>query len=91
MTVDALVLHAYLTGAGTAAFLVASVFFLRFWRDTRDRLFLLFAVAFGALALNRVLLALIEPTRESQPYLYLLRLGAFVLIAWGVVDKNRRA
>ncbi|MBX3208549.1 MAG: hypothetical protein KF764_26185 [Labilithrix sp.] len=70
---------------------MASVFFLRFWRDTRDRLFLSFAIAFVALASNRVLLALLEPTRESQPYLYLLRLGAFVLIAWGVVDKNRRA
>ena len=84
-------LHSFLTGAGATAFLVAAVFFVRFWHASRDRLFLLFAIAFGALSLNRVLLALLEPTRESQPYLYLIRLGAFVLIAWAVIDKNKRA
>ena len=83
-------LHAFLTGVGTMGFLVATVFFFRFWRDTKDRLFALFAIAFGALALNRALLALLAPGRESQPYLYLIRLGAFLLIAWAVIDKNRR-
>lgn len=71
-------------------FLVAALFFVRFWRETHDRLFILFAIAFGGLALNRALLALLAPGRESQPYLYLIRLGAFVVIAWAVIDKNRR-
>ena len=84
-------LHAFLTGVGTTGFFVAAVFFFRFWRDTKDRLFALFAIAFGALALNRALLALLAPGRESQPYLYLIRLGAFLLIGWAVIDKNRRA
>ena len=84
-------LHSFLTGVGTMGFLVATVFFFRFWRDTKDRLFALFAIAFAALALNRALLALFAPGRESQPYLYLIRLGAFLLIAWAVIDKNRRA
>lgn len=88
MTAQAI--HSFLTGVATMGFLVATTFFVRFWRETRDRLFLLFAVAFGALALNRALLAALDPDRESQPYLYLIRLGAFVLIAWAVIDKNRR-
>jgi len=82
--------HLFLTGASTMAFLVATAFFIRFWRETHDRLFVLFAVAFAALALNRVLLAIAGFGRESQPYLYLIRLGAFVVIAWAVIDKNRR-
>ena len=88
MTAQAI--HSFLTGVATMGFLVATTFFVRFWRETRDRLFLLFAIAFGALALNRALLALLDPDRESQPYLYLIRLGAFVVIAWAVIDKNRR-
>lgn len=82
--------HTFLTGVSAMGFVVAAVFFLRFWHETRDRLFLLFAIAFGALSLNRALLGLVAPGRETQPYLYLVRLAAFVLIAFAVVDKNRR-
>ncbi len=84
-------LHSFLTGISTAGCLVAAVFFLRFWRETQDRLFVHFAIAFGGLALNRALLAYFTPDRESQPYIYLIRLAAFILIAWAVIDKNRRA
>ena len=84
-------LHSFLTGVGTMGSLVCAAFFFRFWRDTRDRLFIHFSIAFGALGLNRALLALLAPQRESQWYLYLIRLGAFLLIAWAVIDKNRRA
>ena len=37
-----------LMGAVAMASFVATIFFLRFWRQTRDSLFLLFAIAFGA-------------------------------------------
>ena len=82
-------LHAFLTGATTMGCLTVAVFFARFWRDTQDRLFVFFAVAFGALALNRALIVLYPLERESQPYVYLVRLFAFVLIAYAVIDKNR--
>ncbi|MBX3228511.1 MAG: hypothetical protein KIT84_07655 [Labilithrix sp.] len=72
------------------AFLIAAAYFLRFWRETRDRLFVLFAIAFVGMALNRAMLVLVAFGRESQPYVYLVRLAAFVLIAFAVVDKNRR-
>ena len=80
----------FLHGATTMGCIVAALYFLRFWRDTRDRLFVLFAVAFGVLALNRAAIALSHPTAEMEPYFYLARLAAFVLIAFAVIDKNRR-
>ena len=80
----------FVHGATSMGCIVAALYFLRFWRDTRDRLFILFGVAFGVLALNRAALALGHPTDETTPYFYLVRLAAFLLIAFAVIDKNRR-
>jgi hypothetical protein len=78
-----------LSGALTAGYTVAALFFLRFWRDTRDRLFGFFAAAFVFLALQRLALALaLVSTRDTTGY-YILRLAAFVLILVAIVDKNR--
>jgi hypothetical protein len=76
-----------LRGAVAVCCLLAGLFFLRFWKLTRDRLFLLFCVAFWIFALNWVLLALGGPLAE---HLYVLRLLTFLLIAGAIVDKNRR-
>ena len=76
-------------GAIAMGYLVAGLFFLKFWRDVRDRLFLLFAVAFGLLAVQRVALATVADTAEAALPLYGLRLFAFVIIAAAIVDKNR--
>lgn len=79
----------FLSGATAAASLGVTLFFVRFWLDTRDRLFLLFAVAFGAMTLSRAILAFTAPDAELHPYLYVVRLVAFVIIAYAVIDKNR--
>ena len=79
----------FIYGATAMASMAIAVFFLRFWRDTRDRLFLLFAIAFTLLAVNRLALATIDVTAENVPYLYSLRLVVFGLIAFAVLDKNR--
>jgi hypothetical protein len=68
---------------------VVGLLFLRFWRDTRDRLFALFGAAFWILSVSYTLLALFSPTEEARPYLYLLRLVAFMLIIAAIADKNR--
>jgi hypothetical protein len=68
---------------------VAGLFFLRFWRDTRDRLFAVFAVAFWLFGVQRLLMALIDVEAEHEAVFYLLRLLGFLLIIWAVVDKNR--
>jgi hypothetical protein len=78
----------FLAGAATLGYSVAAVFFLRFWRTTRDRLFLAFSVAFMLLAANQVLAALIEAGDERTPYVYALRVLGFLLILAAIVDKN---
>jgi Family of unknown function (DUF5985) len=78
-----------LTGALAMAFAVAGVFFLRFWRDTRERLFALFAVACFVMAVNRVGLALAAQQDVRGDHLYWVRLLAFALILVAVLDKNR--
>jgi len=67
----------------------AGVFFLRFWRQTRDRLFLFFALAFWILVADWTSRELVTPSDETRHYFFLLRLAAFVLIIAGIVDKNR--
>ncbi|MEO5820603.1 MAG: DUF5985 family protein [Vicinamibacteraceae bacterium] len=77
-------------GAVAMASLVAALFFARFYRDTRDPLFLYFAAAFAVESVNRTLLALLQPPNEAAPGLYLLRAFAYSLILVGIYRKNRR-
>ena len=85
-----------LAGALAMGFGIAGLFFLRFWRKTRDRLFALFALSFFVMALNRVMLALLAaagaPGADRDPWadrLYWVRLIAFTLILVAILDKNR--
>jgi hypothetical protein len=78
----------FLAGAVTLGFFVAAAFFLRFWRRTRDRLFLAFAAAFTLLALNQLLAAFLGASDELTPYTYVLRVLGFVLILFAIIDKN---
>ena len=82
-------LLSFLLGATAMACLAVAVFFMRYWKSSGDRLFLLFAVAFLALGANRVAVAMVHLSAENVPYLYVLRLLAFALIAFAIVDKNR--
>jgi hypothetical protein len=82
---------AFLSGAVSLGALVASLFFLRFWRKTSDRFFLAFAVAFLLLALNQAFAQWIGAADERAGYIYLLRVVAFVLILAAIIDKNLRS
>jgi len=68
----------------------AGLFFLRFWRAGRDRLFLAFALAFFALSANWIVLVAAPVAAETHHFAYIIRLLAFVLLLAGIVDKNRR-
>lgn len=81
-------LNEFFLGGIVMACAVAGLFFLRFWRRTRDRLFLIFAVAFWTLGGNWLALAFINAD-EVRTWLYAVRLAAFVLILAGIWDKNR--
>ena len=80
-------------GVLAMASLVASLFFLRYWRATRERLFAFFSVAFVGLTANWTVLAIINhPVDEArQAYAYVIRLVAFVVLIVGIIDKNRRS
>ena len=80
----------FLMGAIAMASAVAALFFLRFWRDTGDRLFGIFAAAFLLLGITRIGLALSRTPLEGQTHWYWVRLAAFLLILLAIVDKNRR-
>ena len=82
-------LRTFAWGALTMACLVAGLYFLRFWRDTRDRLFLFFAAAFWVFSLSWIALVVFQPGDDSRHYAFLFRLGAFLLIIIGIYDKNR--
>lgn len=80
----------FVLGAIALGSLVAALFFMRFYRDTRDPLFLYFAAAFGLEGINRTMLALTPAPNEASPRLYLLRALAYSLILVGIYQKNRR-
>lgn len=81
---------AYASGAITMGYLVAGLFFLRFWFRTRDGLFAAFAAAFWLLALNQAVTTLSGVPREELSWIYLVRVAAFSLIIVAVVRKNVR-
>jgi len=70
-----------------AAWSIAA-FFLRYFRESRDRLFAYFASAFVLLGLSWAILSLDNPVGDASPYVYGLRLVAFLLIIAAVVQKN---
>jgi hypothetical protein len=79
----------FILGAIAMASLVASLFFVRYHRQTRDPLFLYFAAAFGLEAVNRTVLAFQATPNEASPYLYILRAFAYSIIVVGIYRKNR--
>ena len=82
-------LTSVLMGAVAMASFVATLFFFRFWRQTRDSFFLLFAVAFGIDAATRLLLGISTISNEIEPMFYLARLVTFALIIIAIIQKNR--
>jgi hypothetical protein len=70
---------------------VIGLFFLRFWRDTRDRLFAMFALAFWLLGINWLGLGALVASEDSRTLFFLIRLAGFLLILLAIADKNRSA
>ena len=76
------------TGAIAMASFIIALFFLRFWRDSRDRFFLYFALSFGIEGVHRIVSALTYDDNEDSPLHYLVRLLAYGLILWAILEKN---
>ena len=86
-----MILYDFLSGAVTLGFFASALFFLRFWKRTRDELFISFAAAFALLGLSQALLVLAKIPEEDRSSLYLFRLLAFLVILFAIIRKNRSA
>jgi hypothetical protein len=80
----------FLAGALMATYVVLGMYFMRFWRKTRDQLFLWFGTAFIVFAAERIVFAFGgSPNSESHAVFYVLRLFGYLMIIFGIVQKNR--
>ena len=78
-----------INGALVMACLACALFFLRFWKASRVRLFAFFALAFGVMSLNWTALSLLDVDDERRHYVYVIRLVSFLVILYAIWDKNR--
>ena len=78
----------FLIGVIATTSLSAGIFFLKFWRTTRDRFFLIFASSFIIEGLNRAALLLTDRPSEGAPWTYLVRLLSLLLILGAILEKN---
>lgn len=77
-----------MAGAIAMASLTIALFFLRFWRSSGDRFFLYFALSFAIEGLHRVYAVMRDSGGEDSPLHYLIRLAAYGLILWAILEKN---
>ena len=82
-------LIAFFSGAVSLGYLIAGMFFLRYWRKTRDSLFFRFGLAFGFFSISQILTSMLGPVDERTGYAYGLRILGFVVILVAIVEKNR--
>ena len=80
----------FVAGAMTAGYLLAALFFLRFWTRTRERLFAAFALAFCLMGANQAVAGFSRYQHAESSEAYLLRLAAFLLILFAMWWQNRR-
>lgn len=83
-------IEGFLIGVIVTASLTASLYFLKFWKQTRDLLFLAFAAAFLIEAINRIPRLFVDDPRETSPETYVIRGFAFLLLLGAILYKNRR-
>jgi uncharacterized membrane protein HdeD (DUF308 family) len=83
-------IEGFLLGIIVASTLAASAFFLKFWRQTRDGLFLCFGIAFLIEAVNRCFVLFTDRPNEGSPWIYAIRLASYLVMLIGIIHKNRR-
>jgi hypothetical protein len=81
-------MSAFLSGMEVMAFLVAALLFFRFWRKTRDVLFMAFGAAFCLFALNQFLVTLLGVGDEAGGVAFIPRLLGFALLMTAIIVKT---
>lgn len=82
-------IEGFLLGIIVTCSFVAAAFFARFWRATRDLLFLGFAASFFLEGLNRMAFLFLENPRGGDESIYTIRLLSYLLILAAIAYKNR--
>lgn len=82
-------MYQLITGMLMILSLVAALFFTMSWRRSGDRFFLIFALAFTLLGIERLILGILNLPESPLLSIYIVRLIAFLLIIIAIVDKNR--
>ena len=78
----------FLIGVIATSSLLAGLFFLKFWRETRDSFFLAFAASFTIEGLSRIAALFLFRPNEAGVWYYLVRLLAFLLLLFAILRKN---
>lgn len=79
----------FFTGALMVCCIVPGLFFLKFWRKTHDNLFRNFSLAFFILAFERIVLGFLGSEHEPSQWVYLIRLTAYLMIIYAIINKNK--
>lgn len=78
----------FLSGMITAGFLVAALFFFRFWTRTGDSLFATFGIAFLLFAIGQAISVTFDFLQDDKTLVYVLRLLGFGLLLVAIAWKN---
>ena len=73
------------------AALAVSVVFLKFWRATRDHLFLAFALVFTIEGATRLSVLVLSLPNERAAIINLVRLFGYMVLIASIVRKNRKS
>jgi hypothetical protein len=79
----------FLLGVIVTSSLTAGAFFLKFWKQTRDLLFLGFGAAFLIEGVNRAAFLFLDNPNEGNPVIYTIRLFSYLVILAAIINKNR--
>lgn len=80
----------FIAGCTFLGFMIVAAHFFKFWRLTKDRFFLLFAVAFFLFGVEKICVSLIIGSAETVSYIYIIRLLASCFILAAIIEKNRK-
>jgi uncharacterized membrane protein HdeD (DUF308 family) len=79
---------AFLLGVVSACSFIAALFFLKFWRSTRDLLFLAFSVFFAIQGITNAALLGVDHPNEGGLWNTLIRFLAIVGLLGAILRKN---
>jgi hypothetical protein len=78
----------FLLGFISAGSLAASLFFLRFWKETGDFLFLAFAVFFVVQGGTKAVIGSLTHPNAGHIWIYCFRLLSVLLVLFAILWKN---